>query len=86
MSSPPSDGVMKPWPFEREKHLHTPVEAGPSDARAVLQGETGYGYSLVHGVTGAENNQPLPGDTGEHGDPAEVNGGVTGRNPSMGVA
>lgn len=36
MSLPPSDGVMKPWPLEREKHLHTPVNTGPCDARAVL--------------------------------------------------
>lgn len=31
---------MKPWPLEREKHLHTPVNTGPSDARAVLHTHT----------------------------------------------
>lgn len=36
ISLPPSDGVMKPWPLEREKHLHTPVNTGPSAALAVL--------------------------------------------------
>lgn len=36
MSAPPSDGVTNPWPLEREKYLHTPVNTGPSDARAVL--------------------------------------------------
>lgn len=36
MSLPPSDGVRKPWPLEREKHLHTPVNTGPCDALAVL--------------------------------------------------
>lgn len=25
MSGPPSAGVMKPWPLERQKHLHTPL-------------------------------------------------------------
>ncbi len=29
---------------------------------------------------------PLPGDVWERGDPAEVSGGVTGREPWMGVA
>lgn len=36
ISLPPSDGVMKPWPLEREKYLHTPVNTGPCDALAVL--------------------------------------------------
>lgn len=36
MSAPPSDGVINPWPLEREKYLHMPVNTGPSDARAVL--------------------------------------------------
>lgn len=40
MSWPPSDGLMKPWPLEREKHLHTPMNTGPSEARAVLQTHT----------------------------------------------
>lgn len=39
MSLPPSDGVMKPWPLERQKYLHTPVNTGPSAARAVLSRE-----------------------------------------------
>lgn len=40
ISLPPSDGVMKPWPLEREKYLHTPVNTGPCDALAVLRRTT----------------------------------------------
>lgn len=40
ISLPPSDGVMKPWPLEREKHLHMPVNKGPCDALVVLRQTT----------------------------------------------
>lgn len=36
MSGPPSAGVMKPWPLERQKHLQTPLQTGPCEARTVL--------------------------------------------------
>lgn len=39
MSSEPFSGVMKPWPWERENCLHTPLNTGPAEARAVLGGE-----------------------------------------------
>ena len=29
MSGPPSAGVMKPWPLDRQKHLQTPLYTGP---------------------------------------------------------
>lgn len=36
MSSEPFSGVMKPWPWERENCLQTPLNTGPAEARAVL--------------------------------------------------
>lgn len=36
MSSPPLEGRMKPWPCDREKFLHTPLNTGPEWARTVL--------------------------------------------------
>lgn len=37
MSGPPSAGVMKPWPLERQKHLQTPLQTGPCEARTVAE-------------------------------------------------
>lgn len=37
MSSPPLEGRTKPWPCDREKFLHTPLNTGPEWARTVLQ-------------------------------------------------
>ena len=37
MSSPPSLGVMKPWPFCRQNHFTMPSLSGPCRARSDLQ-------------------------------------------------
>lgn len=100
-SLPPSEGVMKPCPLEREKHLHTPVNTGPSAARAVAEKVllrlVGSGLGMVKPLIG-EGERSLcreegrcrdPGDAGETGDLGELggsSGGVKGRLPSMGVA
>lgn len=46
MSLPPSEGVMKPWPLEREKYLHTPENTGPSAARADLQNRGSHSFVI----------------------------------------
>lgn len=49
--------------------------------------KTGYDAALYVFLTVSDYlNMPVPGDRGDRGDPAEVSGGVTGRDPWMGVA
>lgn len=95
MSLPPSEGVMKPWPLEREKHLHTPENTGPSAARAdaekVLFRRVGKGLGMRKSLIG-EGERSLSllvgrcRDSGELGDFGVDSGGVMGRVSWMGVA
>lgn len=96
-SLPPSDGVIKPWPLEREKYLHTPVNRGPSAARAVaeqvLLRRVGSGLGMRKPLIGdGERSLCLhagsrsDSDAGEPGDPGDLSGGVVDRGASIDVA